>query len=176
MPTPTNSNKNKNSFNSATNPTTNSNDRSIDTMGASSSSEGKDFESMSASDRSRGTAAGAGLPGSVNEALRMLDQALSRDGANLKELVSTEYSSLRRAIDEMAPKMGEAFRQYGNQAADVIQNYSGQGLEYGKKVASQVDTRVRANPWPVIGGVALGSLAIGFFIGRGGQESTEQFH
>lgn len=118
----------------------------------------------------------SGLPSSINDALRMLDQALSRDGANLKELVSTEYGSLRKAIEEMAPKMGEAFRQYGNQAADVIQDYAGQGLERGKQVAGQLDTSVRANPWPVIGGVALGSLAIGFLLGRGGEPSTAQFH
>ncbi len=118
----------------------------------------------------------SGRPGSVNEALRMLDQALSRDGANLKDLVSSEYVSLRKAIEEMAPKMGEAFRQYGHQAADVIQDYAGQGIERGKRVAGQVDTTVRENPWPVIGGVAIGSLAVGFILGRSGSSPSESFH
>ncbi|MCM2281141.1 MAG: hypothetical protein NDI61_04770 [Bdellovibrionaceae bacterium] len=118
----------------------------------------------------RASAQGIQIPSSISEALRMLDQALSRDGANLRELVSSEYSALRHAIEDMAPKMGQAFRQYGSQAAEVIQDYAGEGLERGKVVAGRVDSRVRANPWPVIGGVALGSLVVGYWLGRGGAQ------
>lgn len=136
-------------------------------MGASSSeAESERVKSSSAGPR----------PSSINEALRMLDQALSRDGANLRELVSSEYSSLRQAIEDMAPKMGAAFREYGSQAANVVQDYAGQGIERGKRVADQVDTRVRENPWPVIGGVALGSFAIGFLFGRGGPSASAESH
>jgi ElaB/YqjD/DUF883 family membrane-anchored ribosome-binding protein len=114
------------------------------------------------------------IPNSINDALKMIDQALSRDGANLKELVSSEYTSFRRAIDDMAPRAAEVFRDYSSQAVGVLQDYASERVEQGRKIVGRVDKSVHENPWPVISGVALGSLAVGFLLGRG--RSSEQMH
>jgi ElaB/YqjD/DUF883 family membrane-anchored ribosome-binding protein len=112
-------------------------------------------------------------PSTIDEALRLIDDVINRDGANLSELISSEYSNLRRAINDFAPQMGDRVRDYGTQAVDQASVYARQGIEQSRVVASKVDQQVRANPWPVIGGVALASLAAGFFLGRGGDIAAD---
>ena len=40
------------------------------------------------------------------------------------------------------------------------------GEEKVKEVAKVVDISVHENPWPYIGGVALGALLLGYILGR----------
>lgn len=121
--------------------------------------------------------AGANRPSSISDALKLIDTVISRDGANLKEMVTSEYSNLKSTIDNFAPSMGEKVNTYGTQAIDAIAEYATEGYKQGRKIAGDVDTQVRANPWPIIGGVALSALAIGFMLGKANpsNEPTE-FH
>lgn len=106
-------------------------------------------------------------PTSLQDALRLLDDAILRDGANLQELVTAEFENLRGAITELSPQVSESVRQFGTQAYDVARSYASQGMDRGRIAAKSVDTKVHENPWPLIGGVAVGALALGFFLGRG---------
>jgi ElaB/YqjD/DUF883 family membrane-anchored ribosome-binding protein len=109
---------------------------------------------------------GSNRPTTIKDALRLIDDVINRDGANLRELISSEYTNLRRAINDFAPKMGDKVNDYGTQAVDQASVYAKQGLEQSRVIAKQVDAQVRSNPWPIVGGAALASLAIGFFLGR----------
>ncbi len=121
--------------------------------------------------------AGSQKPQSIKDALGYLDRAISKDGANLSDLLTHEYSNLKAAIDEMAPRMKETVRQYGEQAAQAVQSYAVEGMERGRVLANKVDAKVRSNPWPVIGTVALSSIAVGYLLGRSRPvTSTPEFH
>jgi ElaB/YqjD/DUF883 family membrane-anchored ribosome-binding protein len=128
---------------------------------------------MDSSNNNNPSATTSTRPSSIDEALRLLDNVINRDGANLRDLITTEYANLRRAINDFAPNMGDKVRDYGTQAVDQASVYAQQGMEQGRVIAAKVDTQVRANPWPVIGGVALASLAFGFMLGRSGEEIPE---
>lgn len=112
-------------------------------------------------------------PSSISEALKLIDTVINRDGANLRELVTSEYANLRGAIDNIAPNMGEHVSKYGTQAVDALSGYASQGITQGRKIATQVDTQVRANPWPIISGVALSALAVGFMLGKNAPAADE---
>lgn len=108
---------------------------------------------------------GANRPSTISEALRLIDDVINRDGANLRELITSEYANLRRAINDFAPQMNDRVRDYSTQAADQASVYAQKGVEQSRILASKVDAQVRSNPWPIIGGVALVSLGVGYLLG-----------
>jgi ElaB/YqjD/DUF883 family membrane-anchored ribosome-binding protein len=123
------------------------------------------------SNLSNGAAAAAGRAGQqagqgIKDALRTLDDAISKQGVNLRDMVSDDYSGLKGAIGDMAPGVAEAIRQGGTQAYQAVQDFAQTGLERSRDMAGAVDKQVRSNPWPVIGGVAVGSLVLGIVLGR----------
>lgn len=112
-------------------------------------------------------------PSSINEALRILDEALASNSANLKDLVTDQYQHLKSAIGDSSSNVGQTMRDAGTQMYRQFSDLTDQGLERGREIYSDLDVRVRANPWPVIGGIAVGTLALGFLIGRGGSSLSE---
>ena len=91
----------------------------------------------------------------INEALELLNQAAKERLAELQDIVSDKYSTLRAAIGGTAEKLRHGARV----AFD-------QGKERVGDLASNVDTNVHRNPWPYLGGTALGFLILGFSLGR----------
>jgi ElaB/YqjD/DUF883 family membrane-anchored ribosome-binding protein len=100
-------------------------------------------------------------PSSLNEALRILDEALSSPSANIKDIVTDQYQHLKSALGSS-----------GTQAYEQFSSMAEQGIARGRELYSDVDQRVRSNPWPVIGGIAVGTLALGFFLGRGAMSTS----
>jgi ElaB/YqjD/DUF883 family membrane-anchored ribosome-binding protein len=108
----------------------------------------------------------AARPQKIADALRTLDEAIMSEGANLKDLVTKDYGHLQSALQDFAPQFAQTLRDKGGEYAKAAQEYAGPALERTRQVAGTVDTQVRKNPWPVIGGVAFGALALGFLFGR----------
>jgi ElaB/YqjD/DUF883 family membrane-anchored ribosome-binding protein len=46
-----------------------------------------------------------------------------------------------------------------------IDNKIKQGQEQMQKVMGEVDKKLRDNPWPIVGGVAIGCVLLGFILG-----------
>ncbi len=69
-------------------------------------------------------------------------------GASLKDLLQTDYSNIRTVAEDLAPKVAQQFK---DAAAPYI---------------DKVDRQVKENPYLVLGGVALGAMALGYLIGR----------
>jgi ElaB/YqjD/DUF883 family membrane-anchored ribosome-binding protein len=130
-------------------------------------------ETIGSSGGSSANVTGSNRPTTIKDALRLIDDVINRDGANLRELITSEYANLRRAINDFAPKMGDKVSDYGTQAVDQASVYAKQGMEQSRVIASKVDAQVRTNPWPIVGGVALASLALGFLLGRGGDTTPD---
>ncbi len=143
------------------------------TSSVENSSASLQNESVEYSAGTSASVTGSNRPTTIKDALRLIDDVINRDGANLRELITSEYTNLRRAINDFAPKMGDQVLDYGTQAVDQASVYAKQGVEQSRVIASRVDAQVRTNPWPIIGGAAFASLAIGFLLGRGADSSSD---
>lgn len=117
-------------------------------------------------------------PSKINDALRILDEALSTQGADLKAMVTDDFANLKSALGTISPRMAESFRDVGTKAYDQVSGmaseFASSGMERGRQIYGEVDASVRSNPWPVIGGVAVGTFALGFLLGRsrGGESAS----
>jgi ElaB/YqjD/DUF883 family membrane-anchored ribosome-binding protein len=105
-------------------------------------------------------------PQKLTDALKVLDQAIMNEGVDLKDLVSKDYSHLQDALKDFAPQVGETLRAGGRQAMERIQNYTAPAIQKTKQAVAEADRQVKANPWPILAGTAIGALAIGFLLGR----------
>lgn len=117
-------------------------------------------------------------PSTINEALRILDEALSTHGGDLKAMVTDDFQNLKAALGSVSPEMADSLRQIGSRAYEQVSGIASDlasgSLDRGRQIYGNVDSTVRSNPWPVIGGVAVGTFALGFMLGRsgGGNSST----
>ncbi len=141
---------------------------------------------------------GKNHPNSIKDALRALDDALQGQTENLKEFVTEDYRNIQSAIGNMSSRstlagasgmagVSDRLKDFSSQAISQISGqFSGmssnlmnqetinEALARGREVYSEVDTRVRSNPWPVIGGIAVGTFALGFLLGRGGNSEIQR--
>ena len=74
------------------------------------------------------------------EALQLLNEAAKEKKEDVVKLLSEKYSHIKDALSEGRDKAGEVFEE--------------------------VDEKVRKNPWPYIGGVAIGALLLGYILGN----------
>jgi ElaB/YqjD/DUF883 family membrane-anchored ribosome-binding protein len=91
----------------------------------------------------------------INEALDLLNEVAKDKKAELSEMIHTKYGDLRAAVGGVA----------GRVQHDVSATYR-HGMEKAKDVAGALDENVHKNPWPYIGGAALGCLILGYIMGR----------
>jgi len=64
-------------------------------------------------------------------------------------------------VQEAAEQQGERINRVREAAGEAWEV----GGERAKQIASEVDEKVKENPWPYIGGVAVGALLFGFILG-----------
>jgi ElaB/YqjD/DUF883 family membrane-anchored ribosome-binding protein len=91
----------------------------------------------------------------INEALELLDHAARNRLEELQGILSHKYSSLAAAL-------GGAAERLNRQAREAFDH----GKEKARDLASSVDDNVHRNPWPYLGGTALGFLILGFSLGK----------
>jgi ElaB/YqjD/DUF883 family membrane-anchored ribosome-binding protein len=91
----------------------------------------------------------------INEALDLLNELAKDKKADFEELLTDKYSHLKTALGGVAGKLR-------HQAEETFS----QGKQKAKEMAGVMDGSVHKNPWPYIGGTALGFLILGFFLGR----------
>jgi len=91
----------------------------------------------------------------IDEALQLLNDVAREKKAELLDMVSRKYADLKSALGGAAEKVKEqAEKTYAEGKEKVIE------------LASVVDDTVHKNPWPYLGGTALGFLVLGFIFGR----------
>ncbi len=91
----------------------------------------------------------------ISEALELLEEVAKDKKADLQNLVSEKYGSLKSVLGEVA----EGLQKQGREAYE-------HGIDKVKGLASRSDESVRHHPWPYLGGTAIGFLILGFFLGR----------
>ena len=102
----------------------------------------------------------------LSEALKMLEDAAKEKKNELQNMIQGKYSHLKDALIDKEEDIAHALLAAKKQALKAAVHASEIGTERAKEIAAEVDQQVRENPWPYIGGVALGSLLIGYILGR----------
>ena len=102
----------------------------------------------------------------LSEALKMLEDAAKEKKDELQNMIKGKYSHLKEALIDKEEDIAHALLAAKKQAMKAAVQASEIGTERAREIADEVDKQVRENPWPYIGGVALGSLLIGYILGR----------
>ncbi len=97
----------------------------------------------------------------ITEAFELLNEAAKEKRHEMKELMTDRYEHIKQAVLDGA---AQGKKILGN-AQHIAQEALAEGGEKVKKAAKEVDKRVHENPWPYLGGVAVVSLILGYFMG-----------
>ena len=100
------------------------------------------------------------------EALQLLNEAAKDKKDEIQNLLGDKYTDIRKIIEQAAAKQKQNLKRAQRVAGEWIE----EGEETLRDVASEVDERVHENPWPYIGGVAIGALLLGFILGSSSRD------
>ena len=100
------------------------------------------------------------------EALQLLNEAAKDKKDEIQNLLGDKYTDIRKIIEQAAAKQKQNLKHAQRVAGEWIE----EGEETLRDVASEVDERVHENPWPYIGGVAIGALLLGFILGSSSRD------
>jgi ElaB/YqjD/DUF883 family membrane-anchored ribosome-binding protein len=102
----------------------------------------------------------------IKDALALLEEAAKDKKGELTDLVTGKYANVKEFFASKEQQASDAFKKAQEYASAKAQYARDAGTEKFKEVTNAVDEEVHRNPWPYIGGVALGSLLLGFIMGR----------
>ena len=91
----------------------------------------------------------------INEALELLNEVAKEKSAELQNMVSDKYGNLKSALGGLSEKLQ-------HEANETF----AKGKEEVEELASKVNESLHKNPWPYLGGTALGFLILGLLLGR----------
>ena len=95
------------------------------------------------------------------DALHLLNEAAKEKKDEIQNLLGDKYTDIRRIIEQTAAKQKQSLKRAGR----VAEEWMEEGGDKLREAASEVDDRVHENPWAFIGGVAIGTLLLGFILG-----------
>jgi len=97
----------------------------------------------------------------ITEAFELLNEAAKEKKDEMSELMSDRYSHIKQAVLDGTIEGKKILER----AKHIAQEAIAEGTETVKKTAVVVDKNVRENPWKYLGGVAVASLVLGYFMG-----------
>lgn len=97
----------------------------------------------------------------IDEALHLLNEAARDKKDELQHLLGEKYAHIKDALTEVAMSNKDVLADVKRIAQERID----EGREKVEAVIADVDTQVRRNPWPYIGGAAAAALLIGYILG-----------
>ena len=95
------------------------------------------------------------------EALHLLNEAAREKKEEIQSLVTDRYSQIRDVLEDAAKKGRKTYRRTKSDVEDLV----GEGGENVRELISELDDKIHENPWAYLGGVAVGTLLLGFILG-----------
>ncbi len=95
------------------------------------------------------------------EALHLLNEAAKDKKDEIQNLLNDKYSDIKDALGNVVDQNRDRFNRLRKATGEVFE----EGQERIEEVLEDVDKKVRKNPWPYIGGVAVGALLLGYILG-----------
>jgi ElaB/YqjD/DUF883 family membrane-anchored ribosome-binding protein len=90
----------------------------------------------------------------MDEALEFLEKAAQKKKKELHRLVNEKYSGIKNIFQDGL--------------VDQIKNTTTKAMEAGedkvKEIKDEMEKKLKDNPWPFMGGVALGCLLLGYIL------------
>ena len=100
----------------------------------------------------------------ITEALELLNEAAREKKDEVRDLISQKYRHLKESLASSDIRHSlDSAKKSAVEAAAKAKNISEEKM---KVLATEVDKNVHANPWPYVGGVAIGSLLLGYILGK----------
>jgi ElaB/YqjD/DUF883 family membrane-anchored ribosome-binding protein len=97
----------------------------------------------------------------IDEALHLLNEAARDKKDELHRLLGEKYLNIKDALTEVAMSNKDVLEEVKRVAQERI----AEGREKVEEVISDVDSQVKRNPWPYIGGAAAAALLVGYIMG-----------
>ncbi|MCG3176795.1 MAG: hypothetical protein MOGMAGMI_01759 [Candidatus Omnitrophica bacterium] len=95
------------------------------------------------------------------EALHLLNEAAREKKDEIQRLLGDKYTHIRSVIQDASVEGRDRFDRLKDEASERWE----EGQEQVSRAAKEIDKNVRQNPWPYIGGAAVGALLLGFLMG-----------
>jgi DNA phosphorothioation-dependent restriction protein DptG len=102
----------------------------------------------------------------ISEALKLLEEAAKDKKDELQNIIKGRYNHLKDALLDKEDDVVKALKAARKHAVSAARQATEMGTEKAKELAEEIEDRVRENPWPYLGGVAIGALLIGYILGR----------
>lgn len=95
---------------------------------------------------------------SLTEAIEKLEAASSSGASQLKQTLEADYHDIRKTIDELKPFLNNMKSKMESQI---------------DKTKTEVEVKLKENPWAAIAFAGLLGLAVGAYLAKSGKESSK---
>jgi ElaB/YqjD/DUF883 family membrane-anchored ribosome-binding protein len=104
--------------------------------------------------------------GKIEAALRLLSEAAVEKKDTIRHLIAEKFGNLKDVLGDAGGAVAESWTAARQRIRDAAVEAKNVSVEKIQEVAKTVDSSAHRNPWSYVGGVAVGALLLGFFMGR----------
>lgn len=102
----------------------------------------------------------------LSDAMRTLDELASQEKEEIKELLSSQFGNLRKALTEVEPEVRKTLEHTSERFANFASEAKEATKEKAKQIGRDVDSKVHEMPWTFMGASAAAGILAGYYLGN----------